>query len=142
MKYDDASWHYGGQFPKDLKNAAGATHIAMFSAWCLLHGLGGALHAEDFADDLERLRSRQTTPGEWFINTCDAKFTDEDLNAEGNAFAAFYYAPEQSPYPTDYETAVAQDLDSIYHVPDSWETYDLLAPVIEQRYGEWKQTLG
>ena len=24
MKYDDASWHYGGNFPKDLPTEAGA----------------------------------------------------------------------------------------------------------------------
>ena len=29
MKYDDASWHYGGDFPADLPQAAGATHIVM-----------------------------------------------------------------------------------------------------------------
>lgn len=26
MKYDDASWHYGGEFPDDLPPTAGATH--------------------------------------------------------------------------------------------------------------------
>jgi hypothetical protein len=33
MKYDDASWHYGGDFPADLPREAGSTHIAMFLAW-------------------------------------------------------------------------------------------------------------
>ncbi|WP_262497415.1 DUF7832 domain-containing protein [Pedobacter caeni] len=28
-KYDDASWHYGGDFPKDLPQINGATHIGM-----------------------------------------------------------------------------------------------------------------
>ena len=31
-KYDDASWHYGGDFPKDLPIEAGATHTGMFLA--------------------------------------------------------------------------------------------------------------
>jgi hypothetical protein len=55
MKYDDASWHYGGDFPKDLDDMAGATHIGMFVAWCLLNGLGGALHTEEFPEDLHGL---------------------------------------------------------------------------------------
>jgi len=29
---------------------------------------------------------------------------------------------------------------SIYHVADSWETYERLAPVIEQRFTEWQAT--
>jgi len=41
MKYDDASWHYGGDFPDDLPDEAGATHTGMFLAWALLSGLGG-----------------------------------------------------------------------------------------------------
>ena len=28
-KYDDASWHYGGDFPDDLPEENGATHIGM-----------------------------------------------------------------------------------------------------------------
>lgn len=39
MKYDDASWHCAGDFPKDLPEAAGATHTGMFLAWALLSGL-------------------------------------------------------------------------------------------------------
>lgn len=44
MKYDDASWHVGGEFPKELPPQAGATHIGMFAAWCMLAGLAGELH--------------------------------------------------------------------------------------------------
>ncbi|MGN6118448.1 MAG: DUF7832 domain-containing protein, partial [Rhodanobacter sp.] len=43
MKYDDASWHYGGDFPKDLPDEAGATHTGMFVAWALLSGLAGQI---------------------------------------------------------------------------------------------------
>ncbi|WP_265102660.1 hypothetical protein [Acinetobacter sp. 'aerobic (ED)'] len=39
MKYDDASWHYGGDFPADLPQEAGATHIGMFLTWMLLQTL-------------------------------------------------------------------------------------------------------
>jgi hypothetical protein len=139
MKYDDASWHYGGDFPKDLENIAGATHIGMFVAWCVLNGLGGELHTEEFPEDLEGLRSRQKTPGEWFVNACDAKFTDEDLSEEGNAFAKSYYDADGSPYLVDYEETLGSGLASLYHVPDTWESFDLLSPVINGRYQEWKR---
>ena len=42
MKYDDASWHYGGDFPSELSSDAGATHIGMFVTWALLVDLGGS----------------------------------------------------------------------------------------------------
>jgi hypothetical protein len=34
-KYDDASWHYGGDYPEDLPNENVATHIGMFLQWCI-----------------------------------------------------------------------------------------------------------
>jgi hypothetical protein len=139
MKYDDASWHYGGSFPPDLEPKAGATHIGMFTAWCVLNGFGGELHIENFTDDLDRLRSREVTPGEWFMGACDGKFTDEDLNDEGNAFTAFYYSPEPAPYLTDYEDTLGHGLASLYHVPDTWHSFDRLSPLISRRYEEWKQ---
>jgi hypothetical protein len=139
MKYDDASWHYGaGNFPKGLASAAGATHIAMFAAWCLLNGLGGALQVEEFADELAQLEARALTPGSWFMGACDGKFTDEDVNDEGQAFTESYYAADGAQYLADYDNILCNAVGDPYEVPDTWQSYDLLAPVIAQRYREWK----
>ena len=134
MKSDDASWHYGGDFPSDLPSDAGATHIGMFAAWCVLNGLAGSLHIEDLPEDLEDLKNREITPGDWLRRACDEKFTDEDLNEEGNRFASQYYAPEDAPYLADYEQALLDSLPSLYHVSDSWESYDRLAPFLRDRF--------
>ncbi len=140
MKYDDASWHYGGDFPAGLPSEAGATHIAMFVAWAVLNGLEGGLH---MADDLAKLRDRSITPGRWFISACDEAFTDEDLNAEGNAFTRAYYAGEDDlrtepgSYLADYADAFPA-CETLYHVPDTWETFAALDPVIRTRFGAWR----
>src|SRR6185503_2266920 len=137
MKYDDASWHSGGSFPQDLPPEAGATHTGMFVAWAFLSGLAGELHIEDFPDDLPKLRSRAVTPGQYFLATCDGKFTDEDLNDEGNAFAQTYFDLEKGQFIADYEQTVGANLPSIYHVPDTWETFDRLRPIFDQRLSVW-----
>ena len=142
MKYDDASWHYGGDFPKDLEGDAGATHIGMFVAWCMFNGFAGESFIEDFPEDLEKLKTGEMTPGAWFIASCDEKFTDEDLNEEGNEFAKYYYAPDESPYFEDYDKTVCGSFESMYHVPDTWDTYNTLEPVITERYKEWKEKNG
>jgi hypothetical protein len=139
MKYDDASWHYGGDFPDDLPSSAGATHIGMFLAWSLLADLGGELHTEEFPDELSKLRNRQVTPGEYFIKACDEKFTDEDLNDEGNAFALAYFELDEGAYVKDYEETLAENLPSTYHVLDTWDNFDKLKPIIDQRFSDWKQ---
>jgi len=138
MKYDDASWHSGGSFPQDLPPEAGATHTGMFVAWAFLSGLAGELHIEDFPDDLPKLRSRAVTPGQYFLATCDGKFTDEDLNDEGNAFAQTYFDLEKGQFIADYEQTVGANLPSIYHVPDTWETFDRLRPIFDQRLSVWR----
>ena len=142
MKYDDASWHYGGDFPAELPRSAGATHIGMFVAWALLHGLASDIHLREFPEPLAQLRERKITPGQFLIDACDEKFTDEDLSDVGNRFAEHCYERESRPgsYFADYAATVGTEASSIYHVPDTWETFDQLAPVIQQRLEEWLRT--
>jgi hypothetical protein len=144
VKYDDASWHYGGDFPEDIPGEAGATHIGMFVAWAVLNGLAGLIHTDDFAEGLARLRDRQVTPGAWFIEACDDKFT-EDLNDEGNAFAQAYYADGagmktgKPSYLGDCEVAFP-GLDTLYRIPDTWQSYEILAATVTKRFLKWRSS--
>lgn len=143
MKYDDASWHYGGDFPAGLPDEAGATHIAMFVAWCVLNGMAGELHEIECLEATNALRARTLTPTGWFIATCDGKFTDEDLTEEGNAFASEYYgvggdlASGPGSYLDDYEDAFPEAA-NLYEVPAAWSSYDRLAPIIARRAMKWR----
>jgi hypothetical protein len=139
VKYDDASWHYGGDFPTDLPAEAAATHTGMFVAWALLSGLGGEIHIHDFPNDIPSLESRTITPGKFFLSSCDGKFTDEDLNDQGNAFVGSYFNFEKGRYLGDYESTLGKETQSLYHVADSWENFDRLKPVLDQRFSEWKR---
>lgn len=90
---------------------------------------------------LEQLRQRTITPDQFLIRACDEKFTDEDLSDQGNAFAEFYFGlPDKSEraYLDDYDELFGQEGPSLYHVPDTWETYDRLAPVIQRRFEQWR----
>lgn len=140
MKYDDASWHYGGDFPAGLPPAAGATHIGMFLAWMLLNGHGGKGHE----GALGPLRLREISPGGWFLKHCDEKLTDEDLSDEGNRFAEAYYLHEESRFEEgepsflmDYMN-LFPDAEGAYAVPDDWGSYDRLAPILAHRFALWR----
>lgn len=136
MKYDDASWHYGGEFPTDLPEEAAATHTGLFVAWAILGGLGSR-DWEDGWFDLESFRARKLSPSQAFL-CVDGKFTDEDLSEEGNAFTAEYFDLEKGQYLIDYETTFGADLQSLYHVVDNWENYDRLKDVLDKRLVEWR----
>jgi hypothetical protein len=143
QKYDDASWHYGGDFPADLPKEAGATHTGMYLAWALLAGLAGRYYVDEFPEDISKLRERSVTPGRFFLSSCDGKFGSEALSDEGNAFTLDYFADfEQGRYLIDYEKTFDRELpDStyrLYYVADTWVNFDKLRPTLDQRLAEWR----
>jgi len=138
-KYDDVSWHNGAaEYPKDLADEAAATHTGMFIAWALLSGLSGELHTKDMPDSVLRLQARSVTPGQFFLE-CDGKFVDEDLNGEGNAFTQAYFDLDKGRYLKDYDAVLCRGFATAYHVPDTWENFDKLKPLLDRRLAEWRR---
>jgi hypothetical protein len=143
MKYDDAEYAFLN-FETDLDSDAGYTYIGQYLAWAILNGLGNTdpTRGADWLASHAALREQRTTPGEVLATFCDGKLTDDDLNEEGNAFTRFYY---EKHYYADYETTMTplmadtgHPTDDFCSVPDTWESYALLAPVLDRRYADWK----
>lgn len=139
MKYDDASWHYDGDFPKELPREAGGIHMGMFLAWLIVSHLESNSLKENAAKSLEAVRHRQMTGNEFLFKECDGKLTDEEINEEGNSFAKYYFEAEDAPYLDDYDEALAKELPSLYYVSDTWENFDKLKKLIDQRFTAWKK---
>jgi hypothetical protein len=139
VKYDDASWHYGGNFPKGLPNEAGATHIGMFLAWMLLNGFASEELVEDAQEDIDSLKNRSITGASFLMEVLDEKLTDNDFNDDGNAFAKAYYEGKDndSRYIDDYFEAFGVNEKSLYEVPDTWENYDKLSTRMSERFEKW-----
>ena len=109
----------------------------MFLAWAHLSGFASEDFTDDFGDDLEQLRLRKLTPGS-YVQILDGVFMDNQLNNEGNAFAQEYYDGEESSYKEDYSQSLRQKLPTIYHVSDSWENFEIIKPIIDSHFSEWK----
>ena len=142
MKYDDATWHSGGNFPPDLPPSAAGTHTGMFMAWAFLSGMASRIAAANLAERMHQLESRAVTPGAFYLETCGGKFLDEDLNEEGNAFARAYFDFADGQYLADYDATLGSDLGDIYRVADTWENFDRLKGILDSRYREWKAQVG
>lgn len=91
MKYDDASWHYGGNFPAGQPQEHGGTHIALFLKWCFIKGWAGELHTQE---EPEAVINGSMLATDFFFKYCDGKLTNESLNKSGNAFAELYYGDD------------------------------------------------
>lgn len=136
MAIDRMDSHYGGDFPEDLPDENGGTHIGIYLAWIINNNLQGELHDEDSVEALQDLKNRKITGRDFLIEQCDEKFWEEDLNAESFAFTEFYYHEK---YFEDYANILGVDLLSTYHVENTWENYDKITPIIDQRFEEWKK---
>jgi hypothetical protein len=135
---DRADWHYGGQYPKDLPPENGGTHIGMYLAWVINRDLGSQELKDYVAAKLPAFRRREITGRDLLLTELDEKFFSSLLSEEGQAFTAAYYESDQ--YVEDYAEALALDLESVYHVKDSWENYDVIARQLDQRLAAWRNS--
>lgn len=129
MKYDDASWHYGGEFPSESPQELGGTHIGIFLRWCFMKGWAGELHATEEKDDVEAVIRGEMSGTDFLFKYCDGKFTNEDLTDDGNAFASSYY---DSSYLGDYTGLFA---DEMYVAPESAHDVSKIFKLLDQRLG-------
>ena len=136
IEYDLWRWHTEGVFPKDQLPEQGYVHIGMFVTWLIdLDMLDPDWVAKSGVKRaVAAIRDRQETPCA-LRDMTDGRLASDMLTAEGRAFTGAYYAPEYG-YPRDWHRSFGRRADH-YAVPDEWETYDRIGPVIERRYHDW-----
>jgi hypothetical protein len=140
MPYDRADHDYSTE-ADPLPKGHAATHIGMFLAWAVFNGLENDYHQQRSAEHLSRLRRREITGRQFFEAACKEQFAEKDLSPDGNAFALHYYRDEtgqRGAYFADYRKVLVGSHPSFWSVADTWANYDKLAPVISQRYADWK----
>jgi hypothetical protein len=140
MSYDRADFDYSTA-EEPLPKGHAATHIGMFLAWAAQHKLLNDFHEQHSSPMVARLRERQITGRQFFESACQERFAEKDLNVEGNAFAEHYYrntAGERGVYFDDYKKVLAAGLPSFWHVADTWNNYERIAPVITRRFEQWR----
>jgi hypothetical protein len=146
-KYDDASWHYLGEYPKSLPKINGATHIGIFLEWCIQNDLMSEEQMDDFYDDILKVKENQMSGIEYLINNCDEIFSDNDLNEMGNYFTKAYYesdtefGQQYSDYKNDYFQTLDNDKsETIYHIENTSENRKQMKSIIDKRFIEWKSS--
>jgi hypothetical protein len=135
---DRADWHYSGDYPKELPPESGGTHIGMYLAWIVQRGLGSAMLQKYARDSLPLLRERKITGRELLFSELDEKLLYSLLTKVGKDFTRAYY-DDTDCYVMDYLTVLGGTLPTLYHIEDSWDNYDKLAPVIDDRFSRWQQ---
>ena len=135
-EYDDWRWHVEGKFPKDQPPEQGYVHIGVFVTWLLDFGfVDSDWVARTGAEQVvSAVAERRGTPGS-LRDVTEGRLVSEMLTPEGRAFTGAYYAPEYG-YARDWRTVFGRRADR-YDVPDAWETYDRIAPLLDRRHEAW-----
>lgn len=137
MSIDKMYWHCGSDdFPTNMPEVNGATHIGMFLTWIINNDLLGEFHI-DSTESMEyiiKIKNRELTGRDFLIDFCDGKLWDSDLNDTGRQFAKDYY-PD---YLFDYTDTLC-DIENIYAVKDSWENYNEIEKILDERFCQWKE---
>lgn len=113
------------------------THTGMYLMWLDARGLLDPPADESGLQLLELARQRTATPGAYFGKATGGWFGPEELTDEGLEFTRSYYTDKG--YKADYRAHVLKPRSNFYSGADTWETYNLIAPVLDKRYAAWKE---
>jgi hypothetical protein len=132
---DRADWHYGNDFPENLPEENGGTHIGMYLNWIIDNELIGEFHLTESKDGIEKVKSGEITGRDFLFDYCNGKFWNQELNEIGLEFTESYYSSDK--YFGDFAKVLANELDSIYEVKDNRLNYSLIKEKLDQRFNKW-----
>jgi len=136
--YDKAKWHFEGEFPEELDAFQGYVHTGIFLSWLIDNNLVSDEFQSDFEEEIKEFKNRKLT-GPQIFERCDGVLMLDMINELGNRFALHYFDFEKGQYLSDYETTLATNLPSLYHVADTWENYEKIKQVLDRRFTDWKK---
>jgi len=131
--YDKAKYHDESVLLEQLAADQAYVHIGYFLGWLVDQELYSEEFLEDFEEEIEDFKARKLLSSQFFKKAAGVLASDM-LNEEGNAFAASKY----DSYLSDYLYVLNQeDAESVYHVPDTWENYELISSELDIVYQMW-----
>ena len=136
--YDDASRHFGGEWPQKLPRSQAYIHTGIYLGWVVSAGLCGDDFRRQNAEAIADLESG-TLSGPEFFQRIGGIFSSNMLSEEGNAFTAEYFDLEHGSYLKDYGHLLADIQITAYHVPDTHESSRRMGERISQRFDLWKK---
>jgi hypothetical protein len=141
--YDKAKWHFETEtreeLPEEMTDRQYYVPGGTVLAWFYFHRLCSRDFIEQNADELRRLRSREWTPAELY-EVIDGVLDAPMLTRAGAAFADTLFTTDDTSFYHTYSKVLGAELPSDYQVPDSWETYDRVAALLDERYRNWLET--
>ena len=140
--FDKAKWHINDNFPTDLDPYQSYIHTGLYVCWLVDTDLYENDFKNNFQQSIDRLLKRQSTPVNFYAEQLDGIFDASGLAQEAIKFTTQYFDFEKGQYIQDYLIALDPNdqQPSMFYIADTWNNYNKLKPIIDNRFMEWKQT--
>lgn len=134
--HDKAKWHYeADDFPSELPEHRGATHIGYFVRWCIENDLASPELRAQHGRAVSRLVAGKLAPGRFVLEQLGGSFTDEELTVAGQAFAKGAY----DDYLGAFERTMRRIAKPTYMVPVSEENYTKVSAILNRLFRAWQK---
>lgn len=136
--YDEAAWQLASDWPHGLPAEQACVHAGLYLGWLAERRLLSEELEREFQVEIEAFRRRQLT-GPRLYALAGRALTSEMLSPEGRAFTEAYYDLASGRFLADYEAALGAGRRSLFEVPDTWESYEALLPVLDERLDAFRK---
>ncbi|RYE50459.1 MAG: hypothetical protein EOP48_19720 [Sphingobacteriales bacterium] len=135
--FDKAKWHLNDGFPKELGSYQAYVHTGLFIGWLIMGNLTSVEFSDGNESEVKKFLDKQQSSTIFYQNILDGVFDSNDVNETGYQFTKSYFDFQNGQYLDDYENILASDLPTIFHVHDTWENFEKISSVIENRFNDW-----
>jgi hypothetical protein len=137
--FDNADWHYGGDFPSDLNTYQAYIHTGFYIGWLIKRNLFTEEFIKINGVAVTEFLNRKITAVTFYKDQMDGIFESNDLKDEAVDFTKYYYNEDfsKSTYIQDYIELFCDHVPTVYHVKDSWENYNTMEKQIDSRFRDW-----
>lgn len=138
IAYDKGKYHDETITELGLHEQQASVHTAIFLGWVIESRLFSEAFAKESPGLISAYLSKEKTSVQVY-DWWDRCLVDDMLNDEGNAFAQDYFDFETGSYLADYSALLAKGLQTVFHVPYSWEHQERMSARITKRFQQWKR---
>jgi hypothetical protein len=139
--YDKAQYHLETIENLGLPDIHAYIHTGFYLGWLIENNLLDGEFFSDIQDEITQFKNGTMTATELF-RCLNGVLDNAMLNLLGNRFSEFYFHFEYGRYLHDYNSTLAKNLPSEFHIEDTPENYRTACEFISRRYTEWKKNYG
>lgn len=131
---DNVRDYFDSNFPEEIPLDQAYLHMGVFMGWVIKNDFYSDDYEDEYGAQIIHFVNSEISPiilAASLDGIIDYSLFRETLKP----FVRSYYGGGQ--YIEDYKKTLLGELDTMFHVKDSWENFEIMKSVISDRYKKW-----